>query len=192
MVEKPIYIQKELNFKKPAPDAVLDVITASGLLPADYCQLERPFYLQRTRTELVWKSDMWFGDKALGLKATLADVIHYCQLGKMDVKDGSTELPGEFTARSAPLRRSTAPISCAIGFNSAALSWRPPAFQLLLAGVARAGRWWLPRFEPLADVDLRPVNKPEAQIFWPLQWSRDKQRRPREMFSLTHRSAFPR
>src|SRR5262245_1258738 len=86
MVEKPIYIQKELNFKKPAPDAVLDVITASGLLPADYCQLERPFYLQRTQTELVWKSDMWFGDKALVLRATVADVIHYCQLGKLAVQ----------------------------------------------------------------------------------------------------------
>src|SRR5215510_10386122 len=24
---------------------------------------------------------MWFGDKGLGLKARVADVIHYCQLG---------------------------------------------------------------------------------------------------------------
>src|SRR5215467_13668435 len=53
------------------------------LLPADYCQLERPFDLERTRPELVWKSDIWFGDKALGLKSTVADVIRYCQLGKM-------------------------------------------------------------------------------------------------------------
>src|SRR5215813_6543365 len=52
------------------------------LLPADYCQLELPFHVQRTRTESVWKSDMWFGDKALVLKATVADVIHYCQLPK--------------------------------------------------------------------------------------------------------------
>src|SRR5262245_55704267 len=56
------------------------------LLPADYCQLERPFDLQRTRTELVWKCDMSFGDKALVLRATVADVIHYGQLGKMAVK----------------------------------------------------------------------------------------------------------
>jgi len=33
--------------------------------------------------ELVWKSDIWFGDKILDLKATVADVILYCQLGKM-------------------------------------------------------------------------------------------------------------
>src|SRR5262249_35922057 len=37
-----------------------------------------------TRTELVWKSDIWFGDKAVGLKATVVGVIHYCQLGKLD------------------------------------------------------------------------------------------------------------
>jgi len=55
------------------------------LLPADYCQLELPFDAQRTRTELLWKSDMWFGDKALGLKATVADIIYYCQLGKLTV-----------------------------------------------------------------------------------------------------------
>ena len=36
--------------------------------------------------ELVWKYDIWFGDKALGLKATVAAVILYCQLGKMAVK----------------------------------------------------------------------------------------------------------
>jgi len=35
--------------------------------------------------ELVRKSDIWFGDKALDLKATVADVILYCQLGKMAV-----------------------------------------------------------------------------------------------------------
>jgi hypothetical protein len=38
-----------------------------------------------TRTELVWKSDIWLGDKALRLKATVAEVIHYCQLGKLAV-----------------------------------------------------------------------------------------------------------
>src|SRR5262249_11434893 len=54
------------------PDSVLDVITASGLLPAGMAVC-----LQRTRTELVWKSDMWFGDKALGLKDAVADVILY-------------------------------------------------------------------------------------------------------------------
>ena len=53
---------------------------ASSSLPADYRQLELPFDVQRTRTELVWKSDIWFGEKALGLKATIGDVIHYCQL----------------------------------------------------------------------------------------------------------------
>ena len=54
--------------------------TASGLLPADYCQ--------RMRTELLWKCDIWFGDKALGLKETVTDVIHYCHLGKMAVVKG--------------------------------------------------------------------------------------------------------
>ena len=54
-------------------------------LPADYCQLEVAFDLPRTRTELVWKSDISFGDKALGLKATLSGVIHYCQLGKLNI-----------------------------------------------------------------------------------------------------------
>jgi hypothetical protein len=34
---------------------------------------------------LVWKSDIWFGDKALVLRATVADVIHHCQLGKLAV-----------------------------------------------------------------------------------------------------------
>ena len=34
---------------------------------------------------MVWKSDMWFGYKVLRLKATVADGIHYCQLGKMAV-----------------------------------------------------------------------------------------------------------
>src|SRR5215468_2474817 len=52
------------------------------LLPADYCQLELPIAVQRRLTELVWKSEMWFGDKALGLKEPGADVIHYCQLPK--------------------------------------------------------------------------------------------------------------
>jgi len=35
---------------------------------------------------LVWKSDISFGDKALGLKKPAADVIHYCQLGKLAVE----------------------------------------------------------------------------------------------------------
>ena len=35
--------------------------------------------------ESVWKSDMWFGDKGLGLKATVAHVIYYCQLGQLAV-----------------------------------------------------------------------------------------------------------
>ena len=61
------------------------VTTASGLLPADYCQRELPFDVQRRRTELVWKSAIWFGYKALGPKARAADVNHYCQLGKMAV-----------------------------------------------------------------------------------------------------------
>ena len=55
------------------------------LLPADYCQLERPFEVQWTLTELVWKFDIRFAYKALGVKATVADVIHYCQLGKLAV-----------------------------------------------------------------------------------------------------------
>src|SRR5262249_44839678 len=54
-----------------------------SLLPADYCQLELRFDVPRTRTELVWKSDISFRDKALGLKATVAELIHYCQLDWM-------------------------------------------------------------------------------------------------------------
>src|SRR5262249_39443005 len=46
-----------------------------SLLPADYCQRELSFDVQPTRTELVGKFDNWFGDKALGLKETAADVI---------------------------------------------------------------------------------------------------------------------
>jgi len=34
----------------------------------------------KTRTELLWKSDIGFGNKALSLRETLAEVIHYCQL----------------------------------------------------------------------------------------------------------------
>src|SRR5262249_35692202 len=54
--------------------------TASGLLPAGM-----PIDVQRRRTELVRKSDIWFGYKALGLKETAADVLHHCQLGKLAV-----------------------------------------------------------------------------------------------------------
>ena len=55
-------------------------ITASVLLPAGIA-----VYVQRTRTEWVWKSDIWFGGKALSLKEPLADVIHYVHLGKLAV-----------------------------------------------------------------------------------------------------------
>ena len=41
-----------------------------------------PFDVQRIRTELLWKCDIWFGDKALGLKESGVDVIYYCQLPK--------------------------------------------------------------------------------------------------------------
>ena len=54
--------------------------TASGLLPAGIA-----VYVQWGRTESVWKSDIWVGYKALGLKAGKADRVHYCQLGKSDV-----------------------------------------------------------------------------------------------------------
>ena len=56
----------------------MDVITASGLLPAGTAVLP-----PADTNGVVWKSDMWFGDKALGLKATVTDVIHYCQLDWM-------------------------------------------------------------------------------------------------------------
>jgi hypothetical protein len=36
--------------------------------------------------EFVWKWVIRLGCKALRLKAKHADRIHYCQLGKMDVK----------------------------------------------------------------------------------------------------------
>ena len=64
---------------------VTSCLMAVILLPADYCQLELPIAVQRRLTELVWKSDIWFGDKGLGLKETVIDVIHYCQLGKLAV-----------------------------------------------------------------------------------------------------------
>ena len=49
----------------------------------DYCQRELLFDVQWKRMELVWKSHIVFGDKALGLKETVTDVIHYCQLDWM-------------------------------------------------------------------------------------------------------------
>jgi len=41
--------------------------------------------------ELVRKYNIWFGDKALDLKATVADVILYCQLGKLAVVTDFTD-----------------------------------------------------------------------------------------------------
>src|SRR5262245_15001657 len=57
----------------------------SQLLPADYCQREGVFDVQRIRTEFVWKWPIRFSDKVLRLKAPTVDNIHYCQLGKMAV-----------------------------------------------------------------------------------------------------------
>src|SRR5437899_318565 len=56
-----------------------------SLLPADYCQRGLPFTSSGSRTELVWKRDIRFRRKALRLKASDADRVHYCQLGKMAV-----------------------------------------------------------------------------------------------------------
>ena len=58
---------------------------SSQLLPADYCQRERVSDVQRIQTEFVWKSDISFDDKVLGLKATVTDVIHPCHLPKLAV-----------------------------------------------------------------------------------------------------------
>ena len=41
--------------------------------------------VQRIRTEFVWKSPIRFSDKALRLKVSTVDNIHYCQLGKLAV-----------------------------------------------------------------------------------------------------------
>ena len=54
--------------------------------------------------ELVWKSDIWFGDKALGLKATVVNIIRYCQLGKMAVVRYINEL--QFFLPKQNLRKS--------------------------------------------------------------------------------------
>jgi len=40
-------------------------------------------YVQRGRTESVWKWDIRLDCKALRLKGSEADRLHYCQLGKM-------------------------------------------------------------------------------------------------------------
>ena len=58
---------------------------------------------------------MWFGDKALGLKGTVADVIHYCQLPKeLGFQErGRTAFAGRASAdltmreihRESPLKR---------------------------------------------------------------------------------------
>jgi len=76
-----------------------------SLRPADYCQLDRPFDLERTQTELVWKSDISFGDKALGFKTTEVNLIHYCQLGKLAVMRHINTLrfflPGQNPRKSA-------------------------------------------------------------------------------------------
>src|SRR5262245_34767017 len=71
-------------------DILLYIVANKSRTALHYCQRTTAswnclFDIQRTRTELVWKSDMWFGDKALVLRATVADVIHYCQLGKLAV-----------------------------------------------------------------------------------------------------------
>src|SRR5881409_1487877 len=57
--------------------------TASGLLPADYCQRGLPFTSSGGRTELVWKWDIRLVCKALRLRAKDPGQIHYCQLGKL-------------------------------------------------------------------------------------------------------------
>ena len=54
--------------------------TASGLLPAGIA-----VYVQRGRTESVWKWDIQVDCKALRLKGSEADRLHYVQLGKMGV-----------------------------------------------------------------------------------------------------------
>ena len=58
----------------------MTLTTASGRLPAG-----NAVYVQRGRTELVWKHDIRLGCKGLRLNAKDADQIDYCQLGKMDV-----------------------------------------------------------------------------------------------------------
>ena len=54
--------------------------TASGL-----CQRGLPFTSSGGRTESVWKWDIRLDCKALRLKGSEADRLHYVQLGKMDV-----------------------------------------------------------------------------------------------------------
>ena len=61
------------------------------IVPDDgYCQRttaswERPFCPPADTNGIGLESDMWFGDKALVLRSDMAGVIHYCQLGKLDV-----------------------------------------------------------------------------------------------------------
>src|SRR5437867_507563 len=75
--------------------------TASGLLPAGIA-----VYVQRGRTELVWKCDIRLGGKALRLKAKDADQIDYCQLGKPAVGKASTQNKALADFQSEPRRAS--------------------------------------------------------------------------------------
>src|SRR3989449_7810976 len=59
--------------------------TEHGKNDLHYCQRGLPFTSSGGRTESVWKYDIWLGCKALRLKGSEADRLHYVQLGKMDV-----------------------------------------------------------------------------------------------------------
>ena len=65
-------------------------ITASGLLPADYCQLGTAVCPPADTNGIGLESDMWFGDKALVLRRDMAGVMHYYQLGKLTVVTDGT------------------------------------------------------------------------------------------------------
>ena len=90
-------------------DPLLDVTTASGLLPAGTALST----FADNKRSCFGKSDIWFGDKALGLKATVADVIRYCQLGKMDAGDISRVRFSHFNKT-----RENRPISKGLGFGN--------------------------------------------------------------------------
>src|SRR5947199_7277270 len=57
--------------------------TEHGKNDLHYCQRGLPFTSSGGRTESVWKCDIRLGCKALRLKGSEADRLHYCQLGKM-------------------------------------------------------------------------------------------------------------
>ncbi len=65
--------------------------TEPGKNELHYCQRGLPFTSSGSQTEFIWKRDIRLGWKALRLKAKHANLIRYCQLGKLAVVKASNQ-----------------------------------------------------------------------------------------------------